>query len=104
MSLHASATSIQLWPIDQLVEYPRNPHDAAVDRMCASIREFGFKIPCLARSDGEVVGEVVDVGMRRTSIRSNRRENSGCSLVQGLHGTSSGGAGVCLSRSNCGMN
>jgi ParB-like chromosome segregation protein Spo0J len=28
---------------------------AAVDRMCSSIREFGFKIPVLARSDGEVV-------------------------------------------------
>jgi ParB-like chromosome segregation protein Spo0J len=24
--------------------------------MCGSIREFGFKIPVLARSDGEVVG------------------------------------------------
>jgi hypothetical protein len=23
--------------------------------MCASIREFGFKIPCLVRSDGEVI-------------------------------------------------
>jgi hypothetical protein len=23
--------------------------------MCASIREFGFKIPCLVRSDGELV-------------------------------------------------
>ena len=35
----------------------RNPrkNDAAVDRMCSSIREFGFKIPVLARSDGEVV-------------------------------------------------
>ena len=30
-------------------------NDAAVDRMCSSIREFGFKIPVLARSDGEVV-------------------------------------------------
>src|SRR6202795_3920131 len=48
---------IELWPIERLVEYPRNPrkNDAAVDRMCASIREFGFKIPCLVRSDGEVV-------------------------------------------------
>jgi DNA modification methylase len=26
-----------------------------VDRMCGSIREFGFKIPCLVRSDGEVI-------------------------------------------------
>ena len=48
---------IQIWPIDKLVIYTRNPrkNDAAVDRMCASIREFGFKIPCLIRSDGEVV-------------------------------------------------
>jgi ParB-like chromosome segregation protein Spo0J len=48
---------IELWPIDRLVEYARNPrkNDSAVDRMCSSIREFGFKIPVLARSDGEVV-------------------------------------------------
>ena len=48
---------IQTWPIDRLVLYARNPrkNDAAVDRMCSSIREFGFKIPVLARSDGEVV-------------------------------------------------
>src|SRR5436853_6354027 len=48
---------IQTWPIDRFVFYGRNPrkNDAAVDRMCGSIREFGFKIPVLARSDGEVV-------------------------------------------------
>src|SRR5258708_24449438 len=48
---------IEIWPIDRLREYPRNPrkNDAAVDRMCASIREFGFKIPCLARSNGELI-------------------------------------------------
>jgi hypothetical protein len=48
---------IQLWHIDKLVLYARNPrkNDAAVDRMCASIREYGFKIPVLARSDGTVV-------------------------------------------------
>jgi DNA modification methylase len=48
---------IQVWPIDRLVLYARNPrkNDAAVDRMCGSIREFGFKIPCLIRSDGEVI-------------------------------------------------
>jgi DNA modification methylase len=50
-------TEIQTWHIDRLVFYARNPrkNDAAVDRMCGSIREFGFKIPVLARSDGEVV-------------------------------------------------
>ena len=51
------ADRVELWPISRLVEYQRNPrkNDTAVDRMCASIREFGFKIPCLVRSDGEVV-------------------------------------------------
>jgi hypothetical protein len=52
--------NIEYWPIERLVQYPRNPrnprkNDAAVDRMCGSIREFGFKIPILARSDGEVI-------------------------------------------------
>src|SRR5215510_4918833 len=57
MSAQALEQRIELWPIDRLVAYSRNPrkNDAAVDRMCASIREFGFKIPCLVRSDGEVV-------------------------------------------------
>jgi DNA modification methylase len=57
MLTHPVAQDIELWPIDRLVEYPRNPrkNDAAVDRMCASIQEFGFKVPCLVRSDGEVV-------------------------------------------------
>jgi ParB-like chromosome segregation protein Spo0J len=53
----AQPQQTQIWPIDKLVFYARNPrkNDAAVNRMCASIREFGFKIPVLARSDGEVV-------------------------------------------------
>ncbi len=47
---------IQFWHIDRLHPYIRNPrkNDAAVDRMCSSIGEFGFKIPVLARSNGEV--------------------------------------------------
>jgi DNA modification methylase len=50
-------THIEFWAIEKFIPYARNPrkNDAAVDRMCASIREFGFKIPILARSDGEVV-------------------------------------------------
>src|SRR6202166_371724 len=51
------AQRIEYWPIDKLVFYGRNPrkNDSAVDRMCGSIKEFGFKVPVLARSDGEVV-------------------------------------------------
>src|ERR1700678_2706886 len=53
----AQTAQIQIWPIERLIEYARNPrkNDSAVDRMCGSIREFGLKIPCLVRSDGEVV-------------------------------------------------
>jgi DNA modification methylase len=43
--LQAIAT-IELWPIDKFVFYARNPRKN---------REFGFKIPVLARSSGEVV-------------------------------------------------
>jgi DNA modification methylase len=48
---------IEVWQVSRLVFYAGNPrkNDAAVDRMVASIREFGFKIPVLARSGGEVV-------------------------------------------------
>src|SRR5260221_709870 len=53
----AIAQHIEYWRIERLIEYSRIPrkNDRVVDRMCSSIREFGFKIPCLVRSDGEVV-------------------------------------------------
>jgi DNA modification methylase len=40
-----------------LIDYARNPrkNDHAVDRMAAAIVEFGFRIPVVARSTGEVV-------------------------------------------------
>jgi len=57
--MYESSTSIHMetWPINRLIPYGPNPrkNDQAVDRMCASIREFGFKIPCLVRGDGEIV-------------------------------------------------
>jgi DNA modification methylase len=48
---------IELWPITRFVPYARNPrkNDAVVDRMVGSIKEFGFKIPILARSHGLIV-------------------------------------------------
>ena len=57
MLTHPTIQRIEKWPIDKLIFYGRNPrkNESAVDRMCSSIREFGFKIPVLARSDGEVV-------------------------------------------------
>jgi ParB-like chromosome segregation protein Spo0J len=43
--------------VRDLVPYARKPrkNDDAVDKMAASIREFGFKVPILALSDGTIV-------------------------------------------------
>jgi DNA modification methylase len=68
---HASPIRVEHWPIEKLVPYSRQlrRNDAAVERMCDSIRQFGFKIPCLVRSDGEVVdGDLRLKAARRLSL------------------------------------
>jgi hypothetical protein len=52
---------ILTWPVVKFVPYSRNPrkNDHAIERMAASIREFGFKTPILASSDGSVVDVIV---------------------------------------------
>jgi ParB-like chromosome segregation protein Spo0J len=42
--------------VRNLIPYARNPreNDAVVDQMAASVREFGFKVPILALSDGTI--------------------------------------------------
>ena len=52
-----SQIAVEFWPVARLIPYFRNlrKNDHAVERMAASINEFGFKIPILARSNGEVV-------------------------------------------------
>lgn len=42
---------------DSLIAYARNPrkNDAVVDQMVSCIKEFGFRIPIVAKSDGTVV-------------------------------------------------
>jgi DNA modification methylase len=48
---------IKTFKIEDLIEYARNPrkNDAVVDRMVGCIKEFGFRIPIVAKSDGSVV-------------------------------------------------
>ena len=57
MNISTAPLQVEKWPIGRLTPYARNPrkNDQAVEQMCSSIREFGFKIPCLVRSDGEVI-------------------------------------------------
>ena len=49
--------TFETWPIERLIEYARNPrkNDHAVDKIAAAIKEFGFRIPVVAKSDGLVV-------------------------------------------------
>ena len=49
--------TVETWPVGRLIPYARNPrkNDAAVDQMCGAIKEFGFRIPIVAKSDGTVI-------------------------------------------------
>lgn len=57
MPSKASPLVFETWPIERLIEYARNPrkNDHAVDKVAAAIREFGFRVPVVAKSDGTVV-------------------------------------------------
>jgi len=57
MMVTTADLQIEHWTLSRFIPYARNPrkNDHAVDRMAASIREFGFKVPVLARSSGDVV-------------------------------------------------
>jgi len=48
---------VEYWPIERLKPYDRNPrrNDKAVEQIRASIREYGFAVPILAKLDGEVI-------------------------------------------------
>jgi len=48
---------VETWSIDRLIPYARNPrrNDEQVDRMASAIKEFGFRIPIVAKSDGSLV-------------------------------------------------
>ena len=53
----APEMQIEYWDIDKLIPYARNPrkNDDAVPKMAGLIKEFGFKVPVVIRSDGEVI-------------------------------------------------
>jgi DNA modification methylase len=57
MNIPLNKISMEYWPTAKLIPYARNPrkNDHALERMSASICEFGFKIPILVRSSGEVI-------------------------------------------------
>jgi len=48
---------VEYWQTDKLIAYASNPrhNDHAVDKVTAMIKEFGFKVPIIAKSDGTVI-------------------------------------------------
>ena len=48
---------IEYWDIEKLHYYARNPrkNDEAVPKMAGLLREFGFRVPVIIRSSGEVI-------------------------------------------------
>jgi DNA modification methylase len=48
---------VELWPIDRVKPYFRNPrvNDSAVDAVAASLKEFGFRQPCVVDADGVII-------------------------------------------------
>lgn len=49
--------ALEMWPVAKFIPYARNPrkNDAVIKKMVAAIKEFGFRIPIVAKSDGTVV-------------------------------------------------
>lgn len=49
--------TLENWPLERLIPYARNPrkNDQAVEQIAAAIREFGFRVPVIAKSDGTIV-------------------------------------------------
>ena len=54
--MQLSDLKLEHWPTSRLIPYARNPrkNDHAVDQMAGAISEFGFRIPIIAKSTGEV--------------------------------------------------
>lgn len=48
---------IEQWKPEKLIDYARNPrkNDHVVERVAAAIKEFGFRVPIIAKSDGLVI-------------------------------------------------
>lgn len=58
---------IETWSLDRLYESPLalRKHDKAVDRMARALLEFGFRLPVLVKSGGEIVDGALRVKAAR---------------------------------------
>ena len=70
------ARRIELWPVERLVPYARNPRthsDEQVIQIAASIAEFGFTAPILVDSQaGIIAGHGRLLGARKLGFRTRQ--------------------------------
>ena len=54
--MQLSDLKLEHWPTSRLIPYARNPrkNDHAVEQMAGAISEFGFRLPIVAKSTGEI--------------------------------------------------
>src|SRR5205085_5745588 len=73
MLTHPLAQRIELWSLDRLIPYARNPRthsDAQVAEIAASIAEFGFNNPILVDSSaGIIAGHGRLLAARRLNLK-----------------------------------
>jgi ParB-like chromosome segregation protein Spo0J len=53
-----SLLSVQNWPLSRLKPYPRNARkitQAAIEKVALSLREFGWRQPIVAETDGTII-------------------------------------------------
>ena len=58
MHMHPGAQRIELWPIDKLIPFARNPRthsEAQVTQIASSIAEFGFNNPILVDTKAGII-------------------------------------------------
>src|ERR1700677_3061249 len=58
LNLHSMAKQIELWLIDKLIPWARNPRthsDAQIAQIAASIQEFGFNNPILVDTKAGII-------------------------------------------------
>ncbi len=82
MTLQAMVKHIELWLIDKLIPFARNPRthsDAQIAQIAASIAEFGFNNPILVDTQAGIIA-----GHGRFSPRENsgsRKSRSSFSII-----------------------
>jgi len=57
MNKKGDQMKLEQWPLEKLKAYENNPrqNDHAVEKMARAIREFGFRVPIIAKSDGQII-------------------------------------------------